>query len=326
MKPDNDIFSYQSLVNRWAAEQLAHRAIGYLAQVQNYVLPKDQVGHDFPEAPGLSLDRISAPGVDLTNAALYLYPQESESNGTAEHAAETTLLAWEIAEREYWSLSQEEREFSHRQPQDLLNGVSQTSLCNANLPFGLLAKTSASFARFVGANLCFASFARAGIRYADFSDALLAGTDFEGADIGRARFTLSPALLTANFKDVRNIDYALFYMNIDGREYRIRGLAVGPDGRLVPAQNDKALDNPGSISGAFSEAALADSRHFSEIYDLLKPEADLLLKGLVDQIKAAPKTESAPDYQQTVQRFLDRHAAQKKAANKAKDSPAPQAP
>lgn len=283
-----DIFSHQALYQREVAQQLVNRKF------------------DPGTARPLSFEEERLPGIDLTGAWLHLgygdFQDREAVRAQNEEVIEDAIRNAE-AYQDYWV------------PEagggvDFEGQYCQTWFSRAEMPFAVIENVMGDHAHFPGANLCFASFRKSSLRYANFEGALAAGADFADADIARARFTIDPSLLTANFAGAKNLETARFFLIVDGVRRQVRGVAVGADGRLVPAKKAPAEPVPHEYCV-----------DFSEIYEKFRPEAERLRDGLVREIGKAQKAAAAPAAQDAILRFMERN--NKEGAAAASDAPRP---
>jgi len=118
-----------------------------------------------------------------------------------------------------------------------------------------------------GATLNYAKLTGAKLSHAELIGANLVGADLSGADVSGTKFTLLPSILTANFRDTKNFDKAVFYTRNGAR---VTGIAIGADGHLVPAADVPAAKaGPVQNFGAVAQNAVA----FKDIYPGLLAEA-----------------------------------------------------
>lgn len=271
-----NIFSHEALYQREVAQQLVNRKF------------------DTGTSQVLSFEKERLPGIDLTGAWLHMGYEDFQSHedmrAQHEEVVEDAIRNAE-AYQDYW-----DPEASGGNEPDFEAQYCQTWFSRAEMPFAILENVQGDHAYFPGANLCFASLRKSSLRYANFEGALTASTDFEGADIARARFTITPSLLTANFAGAKNVETARFFLIVDGVRKQVLDVAVDGKGCLVPAEKKSTAELPHPYSV-----------RFKDIYEKFKPEADLMRSGLEEVISKAHEAAAAPSAQDSILRFMERN-------------------
>lgn len=151
--------------------------------------------------------------------------------------------------------------------------LRDASFNNANLDNAEITGADFSGADFSAASLCNASlssFINHTVFYgADLTGAKLSGymsgADFSGANMNGTSIVMSWQAITANFSNTKNLERAVFK---DMENRRVVGIALDPQGHLVPAQG---TESP-ALANRF-DTSTQNTIQFSAIYDDLLKEA-----------------------------------------------------
>jgi hypothetical protein len=243
MSNNNSLFDFQSLKNKWVAEQILERHL---------------IARNDSNIDTLDFSRETLIGLNLDGAVLS-YP---DPDGWAE---ETPTVIFDESDLRF------------------------ASLCGCYAPESSFQNANLSFARLAGSDLTDANFEGANLACADFSYV---------RSLAKAKFTLSPQLLSADFTGT-DVSKASFYASIAGRR------------RVLPlkAENGRLAFDGEKIADEALRAAMENE------FTAMRAQADWLIATFGQHVRAAQAKGELPGNDSRLPLFMNRLEATVKEAS-----------